>query len=237
VDCNSLICSMCVVDDHPHKTMSIFKYSEMVKNQLRNSLSPTNLIIDYCFKKECQFTQEIQLLESDIRNIEILIKTKKSEQEKLMEHRKNAESTKILVTKSIDEMKLLESIDKDQVSLVQSQISKMLEKSSYHNALFPIIEKERQIQEKEKQDHEKLEKQKQEQTQILKQITPVRNRIQCYKCGTKPSTMVYFQNNLEVHRNDNFRMNGISAVCASSVCENYGMNCVGQNKWVRLGTF
>jgi len=38
VDCKTLICSVCAVDDHPqHKTMSIFKYGEILKNELKKT--------------------------------------------------------------------------------------------------------------------------------------------------------------------------------------------------------
>jgi ribosomal protein L35AE/L33A len=61
LNCHRLICNVCVVDDHPqHRTMSIFKYAETLKNDLNTSLSDMVECIDLFKRKEEKFGSDIK---------------------------------------------------------------------------------------------------------------------------------------------------------------------------------
>jgi len=60
LDCTTLICSVCKEDDHPqHKTSSIFKYGEMMKNDLKNSIANFTEIVKYLNRREKEIHEEI----------------------------------------------------------------------------------------------------------------------------------------------------------------------------------
>ncbi|CAF2045199.1 unnamed protein product [Rotaria magnacalcarata] len=40
-----------------------------------------------------------------------------------------------------------------------------------------------------------------------------KGELQCYECGAKPTTMIYYKNEIEPNRVDTFRTDGYSAVC------------------------
>jgi len=87
MDCKVLICTMCVIDNHPHKTMSIFKYGEILKNELKNSISTFNEMINEYIKKETRIDQEIEELTLELNRIQLLLKEKKIEKEKITQQK------------------------------------------------------------------------------------------------------------------------------------------------------
>jgi len=132
-DCSRLICSVCVVDDHPgHKTMSIFKYGDILRNELKTSVSKSGQLIEHFNGMENRFDGEIKSLEYEkeklrmrLNEIDDDLVNKKGEKEKVVQQRKNVETSNIVLRSSIDEMGVMELMDKDSIELMKNRIKKI----------------------------------------------------------------------------------------------------------------
>jgi hypothetical protein len=161
VDCRILICSVCVVDDHPtHKTMSVFKYGDTIKNDLKNTIITFSESINYYKEKETIIAGEILKRENEkdkliikLNEIDEDLKNKKNEQEKFMQQRKRAETSQIVLTRSVEEMRVMELMNKDFIELMKTRIKKIHEELSL---LKYRLENEKLVKER-KSDKERIE--------------------------------------------------------------------------------
>lgn len=60
--------------------------------------------------------------------------------------------------------------------------------------------------------------------------TVPKGRIACYGCGQILQLMRYYRNDAESSRNDQFRVDGVSAVCTAHIAS-------AQNGWIFIGTY
>jgi predicted transcriptional regulator len=134
-NCKIFICNVCVVDNHSrHNTMSVFKYAENIKKNLKSSLSIFAEIINILQDKETKNSRDIKNLEQEktklLRKYEEAdeeIKRKTGEREKDIQQRKNLETSQIVLKNSIDEMGVEELINKDSIELMKNRIKKISE--------------------------------------------------------------------------------------------------------------
>lgn len=58
-----------------------------------------------------------------------------------------------------------------------------------------------------------------------------KGQVKCYQCGAKPTTMIYYKNDGEPTRHDEFRNNGYSAVCVNHSA------AATQRNWILVGQY
>jgi len=129
-DCKKFICSICVVDDHQgHKAMSVFKYGEILKNELKKDLPPLESIKPYYDGKEKECERDIENLEKkksellqEVNQIDTKLQQSKTELEKIAQKRKESEISVIVLSKSIDEMGVTQLMNKDFTDLIKEKI-------------------------------------------------------------------------------------------------------------------
>jgi tripartite motif-containing protein 46 len=131
--CNCLICNVCVIDYHPqHRTMSIFKYAETLKNNLNTSLSDIVECINLFKRQEETFENDIknlntkkQNLTKELKQIDEDLMKKKLDKEKNIQQRKKIETSHIVLKNSVQEMGVMDLMNKDSRELMQNRINKI----------------------------------------------------------------------------------------------------------------
>jgi hypothetical protein len=133
LNCKIFICIVCYVDDHPqHKTISSYKYAEKIKTNLKNTLSNIVESIDILETKEKKYELYIKNLEIErvkltkkLKETEEDLKKKKLEREKDIKQLKNIETSHLVLKNSIDEMGVMELMNKDSIELMINRIKKI----------------------------------------------------------------------------------------------------------------
>jgi len=112
--------------------MSIFKYAENIKKNLKNSLSNIVESIDLLERKGKKYETDIENLEKEREILKRKLKVnefdlmqKKLEKEKDRKQKKNIETSLIVLNNSIEEMGLTELMNKDSIELMINRIKKI----------------------------------------------------------------------------------------------------------------
>jgi len=143
LDCKIFLCSICAIDDHPqHKTMSIFKYGEILKSELNSSMLSFQELIDHLNHVESkyrvemiekqnqrdQLMKELKEIEKELKNIEI-------KAEEIVQETKKVEVSYMDLKNSIEEMKIIDLLDQDFRQNMQEKIKTVF------NEFSPIKQK------------------------------------------------------------------------------------------------
>eukprot|EP01126_Amoeba_proteus_P007017 TRINITY_DN12488_c0_g1_i1.p1 TRINITY_DN12488_c0_g1~~TRINITY_DN12488_c0_g1_i1.p1 ORF type:complete len:462 (-),score=114.14 TRINITY_DN12488_c0_g1_i1:63-1448(-) len=172
LDCKEFICGICVIDDHPHKVMSIVKYSEILRNELKNLLSVLKEGTVHYNQMNVGLEREITELTVEFERIQNLLKEKNLEKMKINQQKEKTETSHIVLIKAIEEMGITELMNKHLFDLMKDRTQKIFDE------VLPVeiqqrlenerLEKERQ-EKLEKERQEKLEKERQEKLEKERQ--------------------------------------------------------------------
>jgi len=139
VDCKVLICNMCFIDDHPqHKTMSIYKYGDILKNEMKKEILDLNLLIVKLTKLEldignemkkneaerAQLQEKITQLQEKVTIVDSKLKENKIEEENIRNLKRKVETSNIVITKSIEEIGIMDLMNKDIIETMKKKNKK-----------------------------------------------------------------------------------------------------------------
>jgi len=132
-DCKTLICSVCKEDDHPqHKTNSIFKYGEMMKSDLKNSIANFTEIVKFLNRREKEVQEEIllkekrrEILVKKLNELDENLKSKKNEKESFIQQRSKVETSQVILNKSVEELGSSQLINFEFIELMKHRIKEI----------------------------------------------------------------------------------------------------------------
>jgi len=134
VDCQVLLCSMCVIDDHKlHNAMSVFKYTDGLREELKFCVAPlqNNEPLEKIEREVKQDTQnnekELESLKDKIRIVEELIRQNHVDIRKVNERQEKVKTSHIVFLKLIEDMGVMDLMDKENIEGMKRKIMEVIE--------------------------------------------------------------------------------------------------------------
>jgi len=164
IDDQLFLCHICVVDDHKfHNTISVFKYADNMRDELKKQAQPLSDRY-YLEKKEAELREEKRKNEVGLLKIEKEAEILKEniiklniEIENILECQQKIKNVEVVVMKSIDDLQTSDLLNQEHVVVIQKKINEVIQNS------FPEKERlEKERLEKERFEKERLEKEKNE---------------------------------------------------------------------------
>jgi len=133
LDCQVLNCAVCVIDDHPqHRAMSLPKYEEFMKNDLKKSLSSFDEALQYIDEKEFGIKEDIKQKEDElgelleqVDRIRSDLNEKNIEEQTMIDRRKKVETNRDVLRNSIEETVVIQLMNKDFIEQMREKIMKI----------------------------------------------------------------------------------------------------------------
>jgi len=133
VDDKLSLCHVCVIDDHkPHNIVSVYKYTDGLRNELLKSLLPLQNVqsVEFVEKKLTEtkkgkeaelkkLEEQIVLLRGEISKCGVEIAEVKQQQDK-------TKTSNIVLQKSIQEISVFELMDQTKVNLLKKRIAETI---------------------------------------------------------------------------------------------------------------
>jgi len=128
-DDNEFLCDVCVIDDHkPHNTISVFKYADETREELRKCLAPLQTAkLDHKFnalkvsKQQCNL--EVQELYDRIRSLEAKMTNIDQEMKDLEAAQEKVQTSHVVIQKSIEELGVADLVDQSKLDQMKAKIS------------------------------------------------------------------------------------------------------------------
>jgi len=142
VDCQVLICPVCMIDDHKsHNAMSAFKYSDVLRAELKSCVAPIEQKKGHLEQIERKIRTEnennekkIVELTEQIKILEEKMKVEKAHLENILERKEKVETSNVVILKLIEEMGVMDLMTKENVTAMKKRIKGVFDE------LYPEVE-------------------------------------------------------------------------------------------------
>jgi len=157
-----LLCHVCVFDDHkPHNTISAFKYADGLRDDLKCCVAPLqnrellDIIERDVIQDRSKNGEELVALTERMRILEGKIYQNNIDLKQITERQEKVKTSEVVLIKSIEDLDVMELLDKDKVEVMKRRIQVVVEQ------VFPEKvneEKERREQERKEQESKEMKK-------------------------------------------------------------------------------
>jgi len=129
-DCKIVLCSVCVVDDHAkHNNMSIYKYADVIRNELKAEMVSRDEVTQHYDNLEKDTVSDIKEKEKKIMKLENELNQKyaelneqKKKIENIINQKEQFTMSHVVLIKSIEEMGIIELLNSDNIKLMKERI-------------------------------------------------------------------------------------------------------------------